>query len=675
MLERVKLAARVLTGKASPENFLVGIGRGQGELPKLGTRALLQGYAQFPWLRAIVGKAAEIAAGVEWVVSTTRGGETVIVENHPLQSFFMDGNEVHSGISLRHLMFVHMLLAGENFWGLERNRAGMPIHPWTVPPSWMAEVPILPLQGQYRMSFRGLNITLPGTEVAYFRELDAENPYGRGSGKGLVAGDELQTDEYASKFLGAFFLNHARPDLLISAKSADRPIDPLGVRKLEESWVEKLQGFARAFRPFFVQGGPIEVHDLGSSFPKEEVPDLRRFSRDTLMQLYGFPPEALGVLETSNRATITAAEFFLTKHVIVPKLKLIRDSAQARLVPEFDERLRLDFISPIEEDREHQLAVMKEFPWAFYADEFRNLGLHPPLADDTGRVHFVPFAGTLQTELRPLAPGDDSEGRAPRRLGARKRAVTGSDVDMLLVRLDSGALRRTVWDATERALGDAIDTVGEATLAEVGADVAWTRTDAVRQHLTDWGVERAKGLDQTTKEQLGALLGESVADGDDLQGVIGSIQGYFAEVGPRRARTIAQTELTRSLGFTQEEAFAQAGVPRKMWLSTRDSAVRDAHAGLDGEVKDRGVAFEAEGSRAQHPGDFGVPSLDINCRCALQPVLPGTRTFTEEEREALWRAKDADRIPLERAVRRQVREAFGAQAEILSERIREIMAE
>lgn len=674
MLERVRLAAQVLLSqKEAPFSMVTKLGGPQGALPRLGTRELLIGYSQFPWLRAVVGKIAEIAASVEWYAILTQGEEVAILRAHPLTAFMMDGNEVHNGYALRKLMFVHLLLVGENFWMFERNGAGMPIHPWAVPPSWVKETPVT-RDGDFRVRYRFFDARVPGSEMAYFRELDAENPYGRGSGIGAVGGDELQTDEYAAKYIAQFFRNSARPDVVISAKSADKPMKKEHAEAMEESWLAKVQGFWKAHRPLFMAGGPVEITELGRSFAENQMVDLRRFSRDAIMQMYGFPPEGLGVLESSNRATIDAAEFLLTKTVVTPKLISVREFATQRIAPEYDPRLALDFVSPIEEDRAHQLEAMKASPWAYKVDEHRELGLHGPLPDKKGQVHPVPFNLMFSEDLTTGNPPPASDDDASRTVKTTKDAITGPDVDMLLVRLDSGAVRRTVWDTTEHALGIVVDTVGEATLAEVGADLAWQRTNNVQQHLRDWGVKRAKRLDTTTKDALGRRLAEAVTDGDDLAKATARITGYFKEVGPARARMIAQTETTRSAGFATNEALEQAAVPEKMWLETGDSNVRDPHLELGGVTKPRKSEFEVDGARAQHPGDFDVPELDINCRCSLQPILPGTRDFSADERRELWLAKDRDRIPMENAVARAVRRSFRIQSDILVERLAEIMA-
>ena len=56
----------------------------------------------------------------------------------------------------------------------------------------------------------------------------------------------------------------------------------------------------------------------------------------------------------------------------------------------------------------------------------------------------------------------------------------------------------------------------------------------------------------------------------------------------------------------------------KQWDSTLDGKTRPTHRLLDGQIVDVDGYFKSDsGYKALYPGDFGVPSEDCNCRCAL----------------------------------------------------------
>lgn len=88
---------------------------------------------------------------------------------------------------------------------------------------------------------------------------------------------------------------------------------------------------------------------------------------------------------------------------------------------------------------------------------------------------------------------------------------------------------------------------------------------------------------------------------------------------PSRAMMIARTETTRHSNKAAIESYKQAertGLKlEKMWLSARDANVRDEHRELDGTTVPTEALFNFQGSTTEHPGGFGDPHLDINCRC------------------------------------------------------------
>ena len=93
---------------------------------------------------------------------------------------------------------------------------------------------------------------------------------------------------------------------------------------------------------------------------------------------------------------------------------------------------------------------------------------------------------------------------------------------------------------------------------------------------------------------------------------------------PSEAMMIARTETTRHSNKAAIESFKKAeetGLKiEKMWLSARDGKVRDAHrpgTGLDGQTVPVGAKFSHQGDTTDHPGGFGVPAQDINCRCTV----------------------------------------------------------
>ena len=96
------------------------------------------------------------------------------------------------------------------------------------------------------------------------------------------------------------------------------------------------------------------------------------------MKSFGIPPEILGGVDNSNRATIQGAREIYAQEVLMPRLLKLKDILNENLSSEFGVNLILDFTSPIPSDKELQLNIMKEFRDMFSEDEIRKLaGLQP----------------------------------------------------------------------------------------------------------------------------------------------------------------------------------------------------------------------------------------------------------------------------------------------------------
>ncbi len=80
------------------------------------------------------------------------------------------------------------------------------------------------------------------------------------------------------------------------------------------------------------------------------------------------------------------------------------------------------------------------------------------------------------------------------------------------------------------------------------------------------------------------------------------------------------TEATAVNNEGFQEAYRQSDVVTKQeWISTSDSATRDSHLAIDGEIVAVGETFS---NGLQYPGDGnGDPSETVNCRCVIAPVV------------------------------------------------------
>lgn len=97
------------------------------------------------------------------------------------------------------------------------------------------------------------------------------------------------------------------------------------------------------------------------------------------------------------------------------------------------------------------------------------------------------------------------------------------------------------------------------------------------------------------------------------------VEEYFSSSGSVDDLVrIAETETHRDANTAALDTAKNAGAKSKTWVTMGDEKVRDPHQYLDGitiGIDDEFITYD--GGHAQAPGLFGVPELDINCRCIL----------------------------------------------------------
>ena len=123
--------------------------------------------------------------------------------------------------------------------------------------------------------------------------------------------------------------------------------------------------------------------------------------------------------------------------------------------------------------------------------------------------------------------------------------------------------------------------------------------------LTSQG-DRIKGIEGSTLDGLGNLLANGAANGDSVDTIARSLSGYLDD--PRRAQTIADTELARAVTAASVNGYASAGVSMVDWIIS-PGACEDC------------VGYAAEGPFALDE----APDLPEhpNCCCCYSPRDPG----------------------------------------------------
>lgn len=112
-------------------------------------------------------------------------------------------------------------------------------------------------------------------------------------------------------------------------------------------------------------------------------------------------------------------------------------------------------------------------------------------------------------------------------------------------------------------------------------------------------------------------IAQSIQSGEDYSRMAKRIENTLG-FSKRKARAVARTEGGRARSIATEKAEEQASKHAKItgvWLSALDLSVRHAHRVLDGKETDEDGYFHYKSWKAKAPLLWGIPSMDINCRC------------------------------------------------------------
>ena len=380
--------------------------------PVRGTQQFLETYEATPWVRAVAGKVAWELGQTRWTLGRSDRPDEEVPDHIMLRSL-QKPNSMMTGNSLIRVTQLSLDLVGDAFWLLSRNALGVPVEFWPIPAHWIAETPT-PSEPTFRVAWLSWQARIPQSEMLWMHDPMPADPYRRGTGIVRAMSDEVETDEYAAKHAKTLFFNKAMPDFVVTDEGAS----PDELKVHEREWRQRLQGFWKAMSPFFTNRKLEFWQPQQMNLENLTLVPLRQFERDIQLQCWGMPPEQLGIVENSNRATIDASNFVFQSRLIKPRREFLANELTARLAVQYDERLVLRYVDTTPEDKEFQLSVAKTMPHLNTVDGWRKLLLgEPPLEDGTGAVYVMSLANyaTLDladAEARPNNP--TGAGRPPK---------------------------------------------------------------------------------------------------------------------------------------------------------------------------------------------------------------------------------------------------------------------
>jgi HK97 family phage portal protein len=331
----------------------------RAEPPARNTKEWLKRFTESPRLSPVGKMAIDIATTKGKVVKVQKNGVVKEQDNHPLLDLLYKPNEEFNltGTTSLYLCQLFYLIKGEAFGIIERDLEGLPGKLMFVPPNWVT----LPSKEEEKYKIdvpQGQTFYVHPDDMFYRKNPNPANPSGRGIGRVEALSDEIDTDEFMAKYAKTFFYNDATPNLVITAP--DNASDE-EIKKSERKWFQKFGGFLNSSRAAFLNWD-AKIQLLNTSNREMDFIESRKFYRDLVGQFFGIPPEIMGNVENSNKATVVAARDIYRNEVLNPMFIEFEEAITWQLLRKYpnSENLMFVFERKEEDNDEFQLKVLNQ---------------------------------------------------------------------------------------------------------------------------------------------------------------------------------------------------------------------------------------------------------------------------------------------------------------------------
>jgi len=354
----------------------VGIGTSRGAR---GRAEQLSMYSEIGTLHGVVSKLASMTSRVEWKLwqkaPSGLAEDRTEITRHAALMVWSQPNAFMPGQEFREIGQQHLDLAGEAWWVLVRSRltGGTPIEMWPVRPDRMSAVESNAefIAGYIYTAPDGEKVPLRREDVIMVRTPAPLDIY-RGESPIPSLSTDLNQDQMQGQWAANFFRNSASPGGIVEVptKLTDTEFD-----EMVERWEQQHKGIANAGRVAVLENAkfvPLTYTQKDMQFV-----ETRGWTKQSILDAYGFPKFGLGDVDDVNRATATASLALMAETLTVPRLDRLKAAVNFDLLPQFYPGLaaskipvEFDYESPVPPDQESDNATMttKTTAWKTLVD-------------------------------------------------------------------------------------------------------------------------------------------------------------------------------------------------------------------------------------------------------------------------------------------------------------------
>lgn len=379
--------------------------------PDRNSQEFLETYTHSPRLSPVTKISTDLSNVPGKLFRVLPDGTKDEITDHPFLDFMARPNPLPhmTRSALWKLHETYLMIKGEGQAIIERDAAGYPAELWPIPPHWVVDIPRLDYPYFTIRSRDGLQMAVPAEDMFIVRQLNPLDPYGRGLGDAEPVADEIETDEYMAKWAKKFFFNDATPPVLLAAPGITKD----EYDRFQAAWNDRHRGIGNSHKMGIIPRD-VTVNKLVDSQREMDFSESRKDLRDAVNAHFSVPPEIMGIVENSNRATATQAKIIYAENVLTPRLLARQDAINAQLLPYWGEDLLWEYDDIVPEDTEFRLEMANAglSGSALLLDEWREANGFDPLPGDAGKVLFIPYA-SMPTKPEDLTESAGINAAAP----------------------------------------------------------------------------------------------------------------------------------------------------------------------------------------------------------------------------------------------------------------------
>lgn len=244
-------------------------------------------------------------------------------------------------------------------------------------------------------------------EILWLNQVDPLDPYGMGAGAAPAVDDEVSQLHWANVWNNNFYRQGARPGAIVGLEGAS----PDTKKQIQDSWNSQYVGTHNAWKTLFSEG-KVHYTDLSKSHREQDFTGTQQHLGDRLRFNWTMPPELLGDVRNSNRATIQGAEKVHQSGNLAPRCLFFEEHFNLFIIPLFgDPDLFLEWANPVQKTEELMHTALTE-GWdsgTVTRDEWRMGHQMDPVGDPWGNMWNVPLnmQGYSMNDQPPAAPSPE----------------------------------------------------------------------------------------------------------------------------------------------------------------------------------------------------------------------------------------------------------------------------